>query len=95
MALSGQPFHRLPLPLRVVAFDIVENLRLQGGKCPMDSFLAELWLCREFYHLIPLDLAPAKSYVGFDLTSVPSARAVFNWLWNSEGVESWHERLFP
>jgi hypothetical protein len=63
VALSGQLFHRLPLPLHVVALAIVEDL-----PSPSCGF------SRDLYHLISLDLEPVKSCVGFSLISVSSAR---------------------
>src|SRR5436309_6484171 len=52
LAIVGQSFYRLALPGRVVAFDVVQRLRLQDEEAPVDPAFRRLRLLVEFPHLV-------------------------------------------
>jgi hypothetical protein len=56
LAVARQPLERLPLELRRVAVDVVEDLRLEHEERAVDPALADLRLLRELGDLVAVEI---------------------------------------
>ena len=56
LAFRRQAGHRAIIPLRVVIFDVVENLRLEDEECAIDPALRRLGVPRKLDDKLALDL---------------------------------------
>jgi len=64
LAISGEPFEWLLLPMRVVAIDVVEDPRLKHEECSVDPSFFGLWLFRELDDLISHHLQVSETSGG-------------------------------